>query len=104
VGGASITKYLEKLGVKVHKQPFEKERERDQYCGAARTASQTLMVGPLRPRRLGQGAVDNAASCVMLMELYHGCRNTAQEFQSSSRLGLEERGLLGSQVFIDAAR
>ena len=75
--GAAITRQLEKLEVKVHMQPFEKQQRRGtniivELAGAdsSTSAPKTLMIGTHYDRvAVGQGAVDNAASCVMLLEL-----------------------------------
>ena len=109
--GAAITRQLEKLEVKVRKQPFEKQNRRGTNIIAelpsANSAAKTLMIGAHYDRvAVGQGAVDNAASCVMLLELLPRLKKSPlKNFNLHVAFwDLEEGGLTGSQSHVDAAR
>jgi Zn-dependent M28 family amino/carboxypeptidase len=109
--GAAITRQLEKLEVKVRTQPFEKQNRRGTNIlvdlPSSNPAAKTLMIGAHYDRvAVGQGAVDNAASCVMLLELLPRLKKSPlKNFNLQIALwDLEEGGLTGSQAFVDAAR
>lgn len=107
--GAAITRQLEKLDVKVHTQPFEKQKRRGTNLIAElpNAAAKTLMIGAHYDRvAVGQGAVDNAASCVMLLELLPRLKKSPLKNLNVhvAFWDLEEGGLTGSQAFVDAAR
>ena len=109
--GAAITRQLERLEVQVRTQPFEKQQRRGTNIivalpGSSPTAK-TLMIGAHYDRvAVGQGAVDNAASCAMLLELVPRLKKSPlKSFNVHLAFwDLEEGGLTGSQAFVDAAR
>jgi Zn-dependent M28 family amino/carboxypeptidase len=107
--GAAISRQLEKLEVKVNTQPFEKQKRRGTNLIAElpNATTKTLMIGAHYDRvAVGQGAVDNAASCVMLLELLPRLKKSPlKNFNLHVAFwDLEEGGLTGSQAFVDAAR
>ncbi len=109
--GAAIKTQLEKLEVKVRTQPFEKQKRRGTNIIAelpkSDSVTKTLMIGAHFDRvRAGQGAVDNAASCAMLLELIPRLKKTPLKHLAVQVAfwDLEEGGLTGSQAFVDAAR
>jgi hypothetical protein len=112
--GAAITRQLEKLEVKVRMQPFEKQQRRGTNIiaellgsGSSTSATRTLMIGAHYDRvAVGRGAVDNAASCAMLLELIPRLKKSPlKSFNVHVAFwDLEEGGLTGSQSFVDAAR
>ncbi len=109
--GAPITKQLEKLGMEVRTQSFDKQKRRGTNIIAefliSGPAKETLMIGAHYDRvAVGQGAVDNAASCAMLLELLPRLKKSPlKNFNVLVAFwDLEEGGLTGSQAYIDAAR
>lgn len=109
--GAAITRQLEKLEVRVRTQPFEKQKRRGTNIIAEVPSlgptAKTLMIGAHYDRvPVGQGAVDNAASCVMLLELLPRLKKSPLKNLNVhiAFWDLEEGGLTGSQAFVDAAR
>jgi hypothetical protein len=109
--GAAITRILEHLELKVRTQPFEKQKRRGTNIVVDLTASdrsaKTLMIGAHYDRVVvGQGAVDNAASCVMQLELLSRLKKSPlKNFNLHVAFwDLEEGGLTGSQAFVDDAR
>jgi Zn-dependent M28 family amino/carboxypeptidase len=109
--GAAITRQLEKLEVKVRTQPFEKQNRRGTNIivdlPSSNPAAKTLMIGAHYDRvAVGQGAVDNAASCVMQLELLPRLKKSPlKNFNLQIAFwDLEEGGLTGSQAYVDAAR
>jgi Zn-dependent M28 family amino/carboxypeptidase len=109
--GAAIAKQLDKLDVKVRTQPFQKQKRRGTNIIAelpnAHPAAKTLILGAHYDRvNVGQGAVDNAASCAMLLELLTRLKKSPPNNCNVhvAFWDLEEGGLHGSQAFVDAAR
>jgi Zn-dependent M28 family amino/carboxypeptidase len=71
------------------------------------TATRTLMLGAHYDRvAVGEGAVDNAASCAMLLELMPLLKKVPLKNLSLrvAFFDLEEGGLFGSQAYVEQAR
>jgi Zn-dependent M28 family amino/carboxypeptidase len=103
--GRAIIDTLERAGIDVHREDFSFP----QFTGAnivatipAAGATKTLLLGAHYDRTpKGTGAVDNAASCVVIERLLADLKKTplAHYAVTAVFFDLEERGLIGSQGY-----
>lgn len=103
--GRAITDALERAGIDVHREDFSFP----QFTGTnivatipVAGATKTLLLGAHYDRTpKGTGAVDNAASCVVIERLLADLKTTplAHYAVTAMFFDLEERGLVGSQAY-----